>query len=489
LFAFPNRLVRLLSFNRVNWVQCILLLLGLVLFLGLTTWRQSLAPAPVALTLPTALPQDPLIQAYFNHAQSAFYTEPYRQQQRIGDDLETMVVEAIAAARSSIQVAVHELNLPHVAQALADRQKAGVAIQVIVENAYRRPMSSFTPQEVAAMIPRDRQKYQEFVQLADQNQDGKLEAVEVDQSDAMVIFKNAGIPVIDDTADGSKGSSLMHHKFLVIDRQIVIVGSANLTLSDVHGDFLSPSSQGNANHLLKITSPALAKHFATEFNLMWGDGVDGRPNSKFGLEKPYRSPTTFSLTKSSTITVQFSPTSARLPWQKSVNGLIGRALSHAVHTVNLALFVFSDQNISNILEAKRDRNVQLKVLIEPQFAYREYSEGLDLMGVALPSDRCRYEPENHPWRKAIATVGVPLLPEGDLLHHKIGVVDGHVVITGSQNWSAAANHSNDENLLVIDNPTVAAHFQQEFDRLYQGAILGIPPTLQQKIKKQRSRCH
>ena len=182
--------MRLLSINWVNWIRfALLLLLGLLLFAGFTTWRQSLAPAPVASGLSAALPQDPLIQAYFNHAQSASYTEPYRHQQRLGDDLEAMVVEAIATAHSSIQVAVHELNLPHVAQALADRQKAGVPVQVIVENAYRRPMSSFTPQEVVAMEPRDRKKYQEFVQLADQNQDGKLEAAEIAQSDAMVIFQ------------------------------------------------------------------------------------------------------------------------------------------------------------------------------------------------------------------------------------------------------------------------------------------------------------
>ena len=481
--------MRLLSINwvSVNWVRfTILLLLGLLLFLGFTLWRQSSAPAPASPALSAPSPQDPLIQAYFNHAQSASYTEPYRHRQRLGDDLEAMVVEAIATAHSSVQVAVHELNLPHVAQALADRQKAGVQVRVIIENAYSRPMSSFTSQEVAAMEPRDRQKYQEFIQLADQNQNGKLEAAEITESDTLVIFKNAGIPVIDDTADGSRGSSLMHHKFLVIDQQTVIVGSANLTLSDVHGDFLSPASQGNANHLLKINSSDLAKHFGAEFDLMWGDGVGGKPDSKFGLNKPYRSPKTFSLAKGSTITAQFSPTSSRLPWQKSVNGLIGRTLSHAVRTVSLALFVFSDQNLGNVLEA--DRGVQIQVLIEPQFAYRDYSEGLDLMGIALLSDRCRYEANNHPWRKPISTVGIPVLPKGDLLHHKIGIIDGHIVITGSQNWSEAANHSNDENLLVIDNLTVAAHFQREFDRLYQGAVLGVPSAIQQKIQKQRSHC-
>ncbi|MBD3882457.1 hypothetical protein IFO70_11865 [Phormidium tenue FACHB-886] len=110
------------------------------------------------------------------------------------------------------------------------------------------------------------------------------------------------------------------------------------------------------------------------------------------------------------------------------------------------------------------------------------------MGVALAGDRCRFEADNQPWRRPLTTVGIPSLPEGDLLHHKVGIIDGRVVITGSQNWSDAANESNDENLLVIDNPTVAAHFQREFERLYAGATLGIPDFLQKKIVQQQKRC-
>ena len=463
-----------------------LVLLGLLLFLGFTAGRQQPA-APTAMLLPL-LPQDPLIQAYFNHSQAAVYTEPYRHQKRLGDDLEQMVVEAIATAQKSIDVAMHELNLPHVAQALAARQQAGVSVRVIDENTYSRARSSYTAAEIAALPERDRRKQQEFIQLVDQNQDGQLSPAEIAAGDAMVILKNAGIPVIDDTADGSKGSALMHDKFLVIDRKLLITGSANLTVSDVHGDFLSPTSQGNANHLLKIESSVLARLYAAEFALMWGDGAGGKPNSKFGRQKPYRSPQSFQLAPHSIVTVQFSPTSTRLPWQNSVNGLIGRTLSQAMRSIDLALFVFSDQRLGDILERDRDRGVQIRALIEPEFAYRDYSEGLDLLGVALAGDRCRYEAGNHPWKKPLTSVGVPALAEGDLLHHKVGLVDRRVVITGSQNWSDAANQSNDENLLVIDNPTVAAHFQREFDRLYEGATLGIPDSLRQKISQQKKRC-
>jgi len=110
-----------------------------------------------------------------------------------------------------------------------------------------------------------------------------------------------------------------------------------------------------------------------------------------------------------------------------------------------------------------------------------------MLGVAIASN-CKYEADNRPWASPIATVGVPILPPGDKLHHKFAVIDGETVITGSQNWSPAANHNNDETLLVIENPTVAAHFVREFNRLYTDAQLGVPARLQRQLLAQEQEC-
>lgn len=467
------------------WFRLVLLfLLGLLLFLGFALRRQS-----VALTPPLQpLPQDSVIQAYFNHSQAASYIDPYHQRQRLGDNLEQLIVEAIGSAQTSIDLAVHELNLPGIAQALRDRQQAGVQVRVIVENTYMRPLSSLTAAEIKRLDERERKKYDEFVQLVDRYGNGQLSDTEIAENDAMIVLKKAQIPVIDDTADGSAGSDLMHHKFMVIDGREVIVGSANFTLSDIHGDYASPESQGNANHLLQITNVAVAQSFTEEFNAMWGDGPGGRANSQFGIHKPYRSPQTITLAANSTLTLQFSPTSARQPWEQSVNGLIGKTLRQATRTVDLMLFVFSEQKLSDILQTDRSKGVQIRALIDPGFAFRDYSELLDMTGIALANNRCTYEENNRPWSRPIATAGIPNLPEGDLLHHKVGIVDSQIVITGSQNWSDAANAGNDENLMVINNPTVAAHFQREFDRLYKEASLGIPTYVQEKARQQQTRC-
>ena len=63
------------------------------------------------------LPQDPDVQVYFNHESSSEYTEPYRHQTRAGDDLEKQIIDAIASAKSTIDIAVQELRLPKIAQA------------------------------------------------------------------------------------------------------------------------------------------------------------------------------------------------------------------------------------------------------------------------------------------------------------------------------------------------------------------------------------
>jgi DNA uptake protein ComE-like DNA-binding protein len=52
------------------------------------------------------------------------------------------------------------------------------------------------------------------------------------------------------------------------------------------------------------------------------------------------------------------------------------------------------------------------------------------------------------------------------MHHKVIMIDARTVATGSFNFSQNAARSNNENVLIIrDNPTIAARFMEEFQRL------------------------
>lgn len=469
------------SSHQTRWAKWgILFTLGLLLYLGFASWQAQSAVRP---RLPI-LPQDPNIQVYFNQSQASVYQEPYRKITRHGDNLEQVIIDAIAKAELTVDVAVQELNLPLIAAALRERAQAGVRVRVILEDSYAQPWSERNPDRLSE---RDRSKYEEFMALADRNRNGQLSDTEIEAGDALKILQLAQIPILDDTADGSKGSGLMHHKFVVIDQHQVITGSANFTTSGIHGDALDSDSRGNANVLLKINSPSLAEHYSQEFKLMWGDGPNQDKDSLFGLQKPYRAAESI-IMSGALIKVQFAPTSTSESWSRSTHGLISQAIAQSQRNIDLALFVFSDQALSNQLADHHQAGVQVRSLIDPGFIYRSYSEGLDMLGLSIPDHRCQYENKNQPWQNPILAVGMPQLAAGDKLHHKFAIIDDSTVIVGSQNWSQAGNHENDENLLIITSSLVAAHFQREFHRLYDDAKLGITPMLENQIAKQRKAC-
>ena len=218
---------------------------------------------------------------------------------------------------------------------------------------------------------------------------------------------------------------------------------------------------------------------------LWGDGPGGQPDSRFGLGKHSRRLQQAQL-GSDRAGVLFAPHRRDDPDHGLE--LIRQQLEQAQRSIDLALFVFSAQELADVLAIKREQGVQIRVLVDPGFAHRSYSEWLDLKGLAMADHRCRLEAGNNPWETPLKTVGTPRLARGDKLHHKFAVIDGKTVITGSFNWSPAAAHTNDETLLVIHSPTLAAHFTREMDRLWQGAELGITPRLQRKLERSQRLC-
>jgi phosphatidylserine/phosphatidylglycerophosphate/cardiolipin synthase-like enzyme len=207
---------------------------------------------------------------------------------------------------------------------------------------------------------------------------------------------------------------------------------------------------------------------------MWGDGPNGKPDSLFGTKKPSRK-IDYLLIGGAQIRIKFSPDSEDVALEQTSNGLIATAIAGAKSNIDMALFVFSDEYISTILEERQQQNVQIRALVEPQFAYRDYSATLDMWGLQSTQD-CKLG-KNSAWKKPIKTVGVPSLVSGDTLHHKFAILDRNLILTGSHNWTKAANRTNDENLVLIQNDLVAAHYQREYDRLYQDATFGATAKL------------
>lgn len=475
----------------ILYVAGVLLLAVLFLFLWLRRHQTGRLQAPQVEAIPTPplapLPQLPHASGWFNSSQSDVYREPYRGIWRLGNNLESIIVASIEEAQRSVDMAVQELNLPLVADALCRMHASGVRVRVVLENSYNRIPSLLTPQQVRRMSAHERAKYDEFVRLADLDGDGRISRAEAAERDAMFKLREAGVPIVDDTEDGSKGSGIMHHKFVVVDGRTVVFGSANFTMSCVHGDFANPATRGNANHLLRFDSPELAAHFVDEFNLMWGDGPGGQKDSRFGKQKPHRGERMVAV-DGCPVMVKFSPTPGILPYEQTSNALIASIVRKASKTVDMALFVFSSQEIVDALAEACVKHPDLKVrgVFDAGFATRYYSETLDMWQTAL-MEKGQYEVSaetgapNRPWDFSRGTVGIAVLPEGDKLHHKFAVIDSELVITGSHNWSAAANTNNDEAVIIMDSEVLAAHFLREVDRLAASIHPGPTRKLMQRI--------
>jgi phosphatidylserine/phosphatidylglycerophosphate/cardiolipin synthase-like enzyme len=76
------------------------------------------------------------------------------------------------------------------------------------------------------------------------------------------------------------------------------------------------------------------------------------------------------------------------------------------------------------------------------------------------------ELEEHSLADKFARAGIPTFVDAQhkIAHNKIILIDGRTIITGSFNFTTAAEHSNAENLLILhDHPKLYAAYQQNFE--------------------------
>jgi len=113
--------------------------------------------------------------------------------------------------------------------------------------------------------------------------------------------------------------------------------------------------------------------------------------------------------------------------------------------IYVAIYSFTSDRLAEALIEARRRGVDVRVVMERREANVTGSEYPRLLG---------------------AGVEVRLDANPGLMHHKFMVIDGEIVVTGSYNWSAAAEERNDENLVVIRDRGVAGAFEREFERIW-----------------------
>jgi phosphatidylserine/phosphatidylglycerophosphate/cardiolipin synthase-like enzyme len=238
--------------------------------------------------------------------------------------------------------------------------------------------------------------------------------------------KGARIPIVDD-----QRRAIMHDKFVVVDGEWVLTGSWNFTDGDTY--------RLNNNAII-IHSRQLAANYAGEFEKMFG--------RKFGASKSAGVPNPVLSFDGARVENSFCP-------QDKCADQVIRWVNTARQQIHFMAFSFTHDGIGSAMMDRAKAGVPVAGVFEKTGSETKFSEygrmkqaGLDVLQ------------DGSPWT----------------MHHKVIIIDNHVTIFGSFNFSSNADKDNDENLLIVDDPTIAAAFEAEYQRVRNVALN--PPARQ-----------
>jgi phosphatidylserine/phosphatidylglycerophosphate/cardiolipin synthase-like enzyme len=113
------------------------------------------------------------------------------------------------------------------------------------------------------------------------------------------------------------------------------------------------------------------------------------------------------------------------------------ALDHATNSILVQAYSFTSAPIAKALVGSYRRGVQVHVILDASQRTEKYSEADFLQNSEIPT---------------------LIDAQHAIAHNKIIVIDDYLVLTGSFNFTKAAEEKNAENLLVINDPSLAKRY-------------------------------
>jgi phosphatidylserine/phosphatidylglycerophosphate/cardiolipin synthase-like enzyme len=146
-------------------------------------------------------------------------------------------------------------------------------------------------------------------------------------------------------------------------------------------------------------------------------------------------------------------------------GLVVQEIAAARQQILVQAYTFTSVPILSALKAAHTRGVDVEVIVDKSSARASKSGS-------------RYSAATY-----LANAGIPVWVDTTvaIAHNKVMVIDGATVITGSFNFTAAAQTKNAENLLVLEDPALVQQYRANWQRRqavsepYAGAIAAGPP--------------
>ncbi|MFO0749034.1 MAG: lamin tail domain-containing protein [Myxococcota bacterium] len=140
-------------------------------------------------------------------------------------------------------------------------------------------------------------------------------------------------------------------------------------------------------------------------------------------------------------------TSAATRVDTLIDDRVIEAIDQATTTLDLAVYDFDHPGITSAVLRAKARGVAVRFV---GFGEQASSNGY----------------------KALAAAGVPmtLRPGSNLMHDKFLIADSTTVVSGSMNFTTYGADWNDENLLFVSSPALAAVYQGEFNQMVAGTF-------------------
>ena len=125
--------------------------------------------------------------------------------------------------------------------------------------------------------------------------------------------------------------------------------------------------------------------------------------------------------------------------------VIIKNINQAESFINIATYIFTDREIAIPLIKASERGVKVRLYLDKDQVDYQYSQSRFLVQKGI---KTRISTNNY------------------IMHNKFAIIDNRILLTGSYNWTFSANHRNDENLMVIDDPEIIEIFQNQFINLW-----------------------
>ncbi|MEZ0230625.1 MAG: phospholipase D-like domain-containing protein [Planctomycetota bacterium] len=250
------------------------------------------------------------------------------------------------------------------------------------------------------------------------------------------------------------GFSSMHTKFTVVNDELVLTGSANLSAS---------ASLANHEHIVAVKNTQLAKEYITEWNeertaaaVMREAMPEADRHSIYDNDKL---PDSWTPAKATALANKLAtidrPTAQPLTVVRTYfspddqcESVVRAELLKAKKSVRVSMYQLASGRLAGTLASLAKKGIDVTLICDEHQQSSEASKFADEILVGEP--RLRYV-------KAKNTLG-----NTSLQHQKYAIIDDRTVIGGSFNWTAMANKYNDENLIVMQSRKLADKFRQDF---------------------------